>query len=97
MKIRYHASARIEVIESANYYAAIRPELGLAFLGELDTLISTIAVDPLRYEQVRPGIHRCLMNRFPYGIYYRVPDAETIRIIIVRHHSRRPWFGMRRK
>lgn len=97
MKIRYHALARIEVIETANYYAAIRPELGDDFLAELDSLIAMIAADPVRFEQVRPGIHRCLMDRFPYGIYYRLPDAETVRSIIVRHHSRRPGLGMRRK
>jgi plasmid stabilization system protein ParE len=97
MKIRYHALARIEVIETANHYAAIRPELGVAFLAELDTLIETIAADPLRFEQVRSGVRRCLMDRFPYGIYYRMPDDETVRIIIVRHHSRWPGFGMRRK
>jgi hypothetical protein len=37
------------------------------------------------------------MDRFPYGIYFRMPDADTVRIIVVRHHSRRPSFGLRRQ
>jgi toxin ParE1/3/4 len=97
MRIRYHALARIEVIDTASYYSAILPELGAGFLAELDALIDAIAKNPLGFEQVRPGIHRCLMSRFPYGIYYRVPDTEHVRIIIVRHHSRRSGLGMRRK
>jgi plasmid stabilization system protein ParE len=51
----------------------------------------------LRFEQVRPGIRRYLLERFPYGIYYRTPNEETVQILVVKHHSRRPGFGMRRK
>ena len=53
--------------------------------------------NPVAFEQVRPGIRRYLLDRFPYGIYYRMPDENAIRIIAVRHHSRRPGYGMRRK
>jgi plasmid stabilization system protein ParE len=53
--------------------------------------------DPLQFEQVRPGIRRFLLEHFPYGIYYRLPDAGTVRISVVKHHSRRPGYGMRRK
>ena len=97
MILRYHASARKEIIEATVHYARERPELGVEFLAELTTAIETILANPAMFEQVRPGIRRCLMKRFPYGIYYRTPDENTARIIIVRHHSRRPGFGMRRK
>ena len=38
---------------------------------------------------VDTGIRRCLMRRFPYGIYCRV-EADEIRILVVKHHSRHP-------
>jgi plasmid stabilization system protein ParE len=97
MNIRYHALAREEVIEITRYYARIRPTLGIEFLAELNSAIDMIATDPLMFEEVRPGIRRCLVNRFPYGVYYRIADVDTVRIILVRHHSRRPGYGMRRR
>jgi plasmid stabilization system protein ParE len=97
MKLQYHELARKEVIEIAAHYGNIRPELGFEFLAEMHAAIEMITDDPLQFEQVRTGIRRCLLERFPYGVYYRIPDANTVRIIIVRHHSRRPGLGMRRK
>lgn len=97
MNVRYHSLAREEVIEATGYYARIRPTLGAEFLAEFNAAVEMISVNPVIFEEVRPGIRRCLMDRFPYGIYYRVPDANTVRIILVRHHSRRPGYGMRRK
>ena len=96
MNVRYHALARKEIIEATEYYTRERPELGAEFLFELSAAIDKIAANPLRFEEVRKGIRRCLLDRFPYGIYFRMPDANTVRIIVVRHHRRRPGLGMRR-
>ena len=96
MILRYHAKAREEVIAAAAYYARQRPELGVEFLAELTLAVHAILANPTGYEHVAPGIRRYLLDRFPYGIYYRLPDDDTVRIIIVRHHSRRPGYGMRR-
>jgi plasmid stabilization system protein ParE len=96
MNVRYHPMAREEVIDITAYYARIRPTLAAEFLAELNAAIELIAANPLVCEEIRPGVRRCLIDRFPYGVYYRIPDAETVRIILVRHHSRRPGYGMRR-
>jgi plasmid stabilization system protein ParE len=97
MILRYHELAREEIIEATGYYARVRPELGVEFLAELSAAIEAILADPLSFEQVRPGIRRYLVARFPYGVYYRTPDESTVRVIAVRHHRRRPGLGMRRK
>jgi plasmid stabilization system protein ParE len=97
MILRYHELARKEVIEATEYYARARPELAADFLAELATAVEAIVANPEAFEQVRPGIRRYLLDRFPYGIYYRMPDENTVRIIVVRHHSRRPGYGLRRK
>jgi plasmid stabilization system protein ParE len=89
--------AQHDIAEAARYYQQRRAGLDAEFLSKVDEVVATIARDPLRFEQIRPGIRRCFLERFPYGIYYRLPDAVTLRIIIVRHHRRRPGFGMRRK
>ena len=97
MILRYHELARKEVIEATEYYAGARPELADEFLAELAAAIEAIVANPVAFEQVRPGVRRYLLDRFPYGVYYRMPDENTVRIIVVRHHSRRPGYGMRRK
>jgi toxin ParE1/3/4 len=97
MNLEIIPQAQQDIAEAARYYRDRRAGLDVVFLAKVDAAVVTIATDPLRFAQVRPGIRRCFLERFPYGIYYRLPDADTIRIIIVRHHSRRPGFGMRRK
>lgn len=89
--------AQRDISEAAEYYHHQRPGLDGEFLDVVAAATKLIVSDPLLFEQVRPGIRRCLLERFPYGIYYRVPDPETLRIVLVRHHRRRPFFGLRRK
>jgi toxin ParE1/3/4 len=97
MNLQYHELARKEVLETTEYYARVRLELAAEFLAELSAGIDAILATPDAFEQVRPNIRCYLLRRFPYGIYYRAPDADTVRIVAVRHHSRRPSLGMRRK
>jgi toxin ParE1/3/4 len=89
--------AQRDIAEAARHYQLQRLGLDDEFLAEVDKTAALIVANPLLFEHVRPGIRRCLMDRFPYGIYYRLPDADTVRIIIVRHHRRRPGLGLRRK
>jgi plasmid stabilization system protein ParE len=97
MNFQYHELARKEVIETTGYYAHARQELAAEFLAELTSGIEAILATPEAFQQVRPGIRCYLLERFPYGIYYREPVGDVVRILTVRHHSRRPGFGMRRK
>jgi hypothetical protein len=39
--------------------------------------------------QISKKIRRCLVNRFPYGIYYGIKDG-TIVVIAVAHLKRKP-------
>lgn len=96
MIVRYHELARQEFIAVIDYYSQIRVGLGAEFRQQLDKAIDLIAQNPLRFEQVRPGIRRCLLDRFPYAVYYRVLDADVVQIVVVTHHRRRPGYGMRR-
>ena len=96
MNLEIAPLARRDISNAARYYRAARIELGDEFLEELDQTVAKISANPLRFEQVRPGIRRCIMHHFPYGIYYRLPAANTVRIIVVRHHGRRPGFGLGR-
>jgi plasmid stabilization system protein ParE len=89
--------ARRDIDEAANYYLRQRAGLDDEFLAEVDAAFNMIVARPRQFEQIRPGIHRFILDRFPYGIYYRIPDLRPVQIIVVKHHSRRPGYGLRRK
>ena len=97
MIVRYLELAKREVIETTKYYAELREGLGAEFRKELDDVVGLIAENPMQFEEVRPGVRRVLLSRFPYGVYYRILGSDLIQIVVVKHHSRRPGFGMRRK
>jgi plasmid stabilization system protein ParE len=89
-------AAQRDIAKAAEHYRQQREGLQNEFLEDVDASVERIVLDPTLFEQVRLGIRRCLLERFPYGVYYRTPDPDTVRIIIVRHHSRHPNVGMRR-
>jgi plasmid stabilization system protein ParE len=97
MKLEIIPQAQRDIAEAAKYYRDRRPGLDAEFLTQIDATVAEIAGDPLRFAQVRPGIRCCFLERFPYGIYFRMPKSDVVRITIVRHHCRRPGFGIRRK
>jgi plasmid stabilization system protein ParE len=97
MKLEIIPEAQRDIEKAARFYRKQRRGLELEFLDEVESAGKAIIRDPTLFEEVRTGIRRFLLERFPYGIYYRIPDAATVRIIIVRHHHRRPTLGMRRK
>jgi plasmid stabilization system protein ParE len=97
MQLEILPLAQRDIAEAADYYFKQRAGLDDEFLIEVDAAVVEVLTHPLRFEQVRPGIRRYLLERFPYGIYYRTPNEETVQILVVKHHSRRPGFGMRRK
>ncbi|MEX2093789.1 MAG: type II toxin-antitoxin system RelE/ParE family toxin [Pirellulales bacterium] len=97
MIVRYNELAKREVIETTKYYAELREGLGAEFRKELGEVVALIAESPTRFEDIHSGMRRCLLKRFPYGVYYRILDADLVEIVVVKHHSRRPGYGMRRK
>ena len=97
MNLEIIPQAQRDIAEAARYYRQQRLALADEFLAEVDAAARFIANDPAMFEQVRPGLRRYLLDRFPYAIYYRTPDVATARFIVVRHHRRHPSFGLRRK
>jgi plasmid stabilization system protein ParE len=96
MKLEIIPAAEREIDKAAKYYRAQQPGLEHEFLAEIEKAVATIVENPLLFEQIKRGIRRCLVDRFPYAVCY-LPDADTVRITLVRHHSRHPGVGIRRK
>ena len=62
----------------------------MALAADIDSLILFAGIHPHEF-----GFHRALSKRFPFGIYYRVEDAE-IRIYAVLDLRRDPAWIRRR-
>jgi plasmid stabilization system protein ParE len=96
MKLSYHPAAESEVVQAAKYYQRRVHGLGAQFLDEFDRSIGRILASPTASRIVAGDKRRFLMPRFPYGIYYRIAGDE-VRILVVKHHSQHPGFGMGRE
>lgn len=69
--------------------------LGSDFLLCVDAGVETISRTPLIYQIVYKNIRRCLIKRFPYGIYY-IYDNDKVIVVGVLHASRNPKLWQKR-
>jgi toxin ParE1/3/4 len=96
LTIHYNRAAKKELFDSSFYYSKQAPGLGAQFLHEVEVFTSRIALSPNRWPRYSKDVRRCVMSRFPFGIYYRV-DGEKIRILAIAHSSRYPAYWKLRK
>ena len=82
--------------EAALYYEKRAPDLGLAFLDEVEKASRRILTNPRAYQTVGAEVRRALVARFPYSILYVIEPDDYIRVIAVAHHKRRPGYWRKR-
>ena len=82
-------AAEADIIEAALWYSLRREGLDIEFFYCIDAVVNSIERNPLQFPKVFKNIHRALLNRFPYGVYYTVNKANVI-IHTVMHLSRSP-------
>ena len=70
MKIRFLSLAYQELDDAVAWYNQQADGLGLDFLDELDRAVRRAAAFPLSCPEIDPGLRRCLLARFPYGVVY---------------------------
>jgi plasmid stabilization system protein ParE len=89
MKIRFLAPARQELDDAVIWYNEQADGLGQEFLDELDRAIRRSVAYPLSCPEIEPGLRRCLLARFPYGLVYGL-DGDTVVVVAVAHLHREP-------
>jgi len=55
---------------------------GASFFAELETVIDAIQAMPLRFPIIHGAIHRALLRRYPFAVFFRIRPA-TKQIVIV--------------
>jgi toxin ParE1/3/4 len=89
MKYSFHEAAEREFFNTIEYYEECQSGLGLRFFEEVFATIKRISEHPYAWTEIDKRTRRCLTNKFPYGILYRIVENE-IRIMAVMHLHRKP-------
>jgi toxin ParE1/3/4 len=94
MIVRFDDAATKELQEASSYYDRERPGLGDEFIDAVAAATRTIAEAPRRWAYVLRPARRYRLDRFPYGIVYRIRRRE-VEVLAVMHLSRNPdyWVG----
>jgi plasmid stabilization system protein ParE len=94
MRWKFHPAAAEEYLESCRYYSGIEARLGAAFSLSVESAIGRIQARPEMWPEIEEDLRRCLLKRFPFGLYYTVED-DFLLIVAVLHMRRKPgsWRG----
>jgi plasmid stabilization system protein ParE len=95
VKIVFLAPAQRELDDAVAWYNRQAAGLGRELLDEFDRAIRRAVAFPSSGLEIEPGIRRCRLARFPYGIIYGLDD-ETLVVIAVAHLHRRPRYWVDR-
>lgn len=90
-----HPEARLELVEAAQHYAAILPELGQRFYVVIDQLIAEACASPGTFRYIRKPARRHFAHEFPYGIIY-VERPDDLWILAVMPLRRKPGYWQHR-
>lgn len=89
--------ADIDIEAAFNWYENERPGLGLEFLDELRATYGRIADGPFKYQDLRGGIRRALLRRFPYAVYFAIEkQAAVILTVLQANEDPAKWQWLRR-
>ena len=97
MRLVLHPKVYSDIDEVMAYYEGIAtPELADDFYAELRHYMEQAAERPESFSIRERDVRRVNLQRFPYHFLFRVV-GDVVRILVVRHHSRRPTVGIRRR
>lgn len=68
-------SVDLDVEGALEWYENEQSGLGVEFLDELRATYNRIADGPLKYQELRGGIRRALLRRFPYAVYFAIESS----------------------
>jgi toxin ParE1/3/4 len=88
-KLILRQEAERDLVEAYKWYEEKIPGLGTDFLAVIERSLKSIQENPARFPVMYRNVHRALMRRFPYGIFYFL-EEESIVVLAVLHTARNP-------
>lgn len=99
MKVEYAKKALSDLRDIATYYGAFdNPVIAAKVAARIQEVVARIAGAPASGRPVieRPGVRVVSLLHYHYNIFYFYAiSGATIRVLHIRHTSRRPWSGDR--
>lgn len=97
MRLEFHRQIAGDISRIMDYYKdAAGPQLADDFYQELRAFFENAAESPESYAIRERDLRRVNLERFPYHFLFRIA-GDAVRILVVRHHSRRPSLGTHRR
>ncbi len=87
--LKFSARALREIGEAQTWYETQSPGLGDEFVAAIALQLKRLEQALLLYAEVIPKVHRALLPRFPYGLFY-VVRGDLIHVLAVLHDKRNP-------
>ena len=81
--------AEADLADTYRFYQECRLGLGADFVLCAEEAIERVQKGPFQYPDVHMGVHRALVRRFPYCVFYVVIENK-ISVIAVLHAARDP-------
>jgi len=91
MTPRFHRSAEMELAAAVEIGESRAAGLGIDLLNEVERVVSLLCDLPDIGERLDHRRRRFPLNRFPYGVIYRV-EGETLRVLAIAHRRQRPGY-----
>lgn len=96
MNYRFHPGALQEYAEATHYYAEMPSSLAAGFVTRIESGINQILITPQAWQPIAEDVRRCLVKRFPFGIYYTIEDDNAVLLLAIMHLSRKPGYWQAR-
>jgi plasmid stabilization system protein ParE len=89
LRIVVRPQAESDIEAAATWHELRRQQLGQRFLDELDHVLDRVANHPTQFPEISNGVHRALLRRFPFSVYFVCRETEIV-VIAVFHQRRNP-------
>ena len=98
-EFNFHCEALLEYEAAAAFYLNEgSPGVATRFVDSVEAAIGSIVANPERWRVFQsPQIRRCVLQEFPFVIYYQL-EVRTDRVLLyaIMHSSRKPGYWHRR-
>ena len=95
-RVIFHPEAEAEMVAAAKFYEARSAGLGIDFIAEVERATRALVIHSRIGHRFSRRLRRILVQRFPYGLLYRV-ETERIVVVAVAHARRRPGYWRHRE
>jgi toxin ParE1/3/4 len=84
-----------DIWSARQWYDEQSEGMGSEFDAAIGALMRTICRNPQAFPEVGPAIHRALLRRFPYKVFYTF-DEQRVFVALVLHNARDPAIALKR-